>query len=850
MMKSTTIKHLICFAFLFFAGATLAQVSQSDSTLTSGPTDSLDNTFNIPVFNSTGGDIDSDIGQQETSSLLQSGRDLFAQFAIFHFNAARYRIRGLTFENQLMMLNGVDINNPELGFAAFGEWGGLYAAAPFSEYRLGNGPSRYGFSGVGGYNNFDSKASSFRKGTRIAYGTTNRSFRNRITVSHSTGMLDNGWALRLMVSSTTGNQLYIPGTYINATTFYLGLDKRLNSKNLLSFTGYFSPSEIGGRSTAQLEVYDLANDNYYNRTWGYQDGKVRNSVVRKSNRPTFMLSHILTPNSTSKLSTTLFFNTGKTSSSAINWNNSPNPWPDYYRYLPSFFYNQGLTEQGDAQKALWENDVNTRQLNWDRMIAMNQDNLYTIPSQAGQGTNTNETRSRYIVEDRVEDLTNFVVNSVYNKRIENLFISAGVSGNIYRNHKYKILNDLLGGTFWLDYDQFTQNLGVSSSFQQNNLADPDKKIYEGDKFGYDFNININRAKAWTQAEYSIGQFDMYAGLEFSTMNVWREGFVANGKFPTTSAGKSDVISFINYGIKGGLTYKINGRNFITANGCFLTRPPEGNTMFISAETRNDITQGVTSEQVASYELSYLVKSPGFKMRATYYNTSINNQSNMRIYWHDIYQNTVNYFLTDLNEKHQGVELTLEKTLFTSHILQGVFGYGNYYYTNRPKAQAWQTNNNTELYTNKTIYLKDYYVGGTPQLVSGFTYKYMGKKFWNVSATFSYFDELYIYVNPDRRTEDAVAAYQQSDEAHIDDVVGQQKLPSFYTINLNGGKSFRIKGKYFLNFNGGVNNLLNNKDALNFGFEQMRWDIGQLNRFENKYQYMMGLTYRLNVSLSF
>ncbi len=850
MIKSTTIKHLFCFALLFFSGITFAQVTQSDSTIISTPADSVDNTFNIPVFNATGGDIDSDIGQQESSSLLQSGRDLFAQFSIFHFNAARYRIRGYSFENLSMMLNGIDINSPELGFASFGEWGGLYGAAPFSEYRLGNGASRYGFSGPAGYNNFDTKASSFRKGTRIAYGTTNRNFRHRTTISHSTGMMENGWALRLVVSNTTGDQVYIPGTYIRANSFYVGLDKKINNKNLLSLTGYFSPSELGGRSGAQLEAYELTNNNYYNRNWGYQDGKVRNSVVNKTSRPTFMLTHILTPNATSKLSTSLFFNTGKASRSGINWNNSPNPWPDYYRYFPSYFYNQGLTAQGDAQKALWENDVNTQQLNWDRMIAMNQDNLYTIPSQVGQGLNTTETRSRYILEDRVEDLKNFVFNSVYNKRIENLFISAGISGNVYRNHKYKILSDLLGGTFWLDYDQFASNLGVSSAFQQNDLDSPDRKIYEGDKFGYDFNININKAQAWTQGEYSIGKFDVYAGLQFSNMQVWREGFVSNGKFPTTSKGKSDVLSFTNYGVKGGVTYKLNGRNFITANGSFYTRPPEVNTMFISAETRNDITGGVTSEQVASYEISYLLKSPGFKARATYYNTSINNQSQMRIFWYDIYNTNVNYFLTDLNEKHQGVELTLEKILYTSHVLQGVFGYGNYYYTNRPKAQAWQTNNNIELYTNRTVYWKDYYVGGTPQMVSGFTYKYMGKKFWNVSATFSYFGELYIMTNPDRRTEEAVVAFQQGDDEQINDVVGQEKMPDFYTLNLNGGKSFRIKNKYYLNFNGGINNLLNNKNALIFGYEQMRWDIGQLNRFQNKYQYMMGLTYRVNVSFSF
>jgi len=49
-------------------------------------------------------------------------------------------------------------------------------------------------------------------------------------------------------------------------------------------------------------------------------------------------------------------------------------------------------------------------------------------------------------------------------------------------------------------------------------------------------------------------------MSVSNSQIWREGFVANGKFPTTSKGESEKLNFLNYGIKGGLTYKLNGRN--------------------------------------------------------------------------------------------------------------------------------------------------------------------------------------------------------------------------------------------------------------------------------------------------
>lgn len=850
MVSITMIKKIICLGSVLFVSSAYSQVSQGDSThVTDTHSDTSKTNFNIPIFNTTGADADSDMDQQDVASLLQSSRDVFVQFSSFQFSSARYRMRGYQSENQLILINGINVSNLETGAANFSSWGGLNDVTRFSENRFGNTASRFGFSGAGGFTNMDSKASSFRKGTRISYGNANRAFRNRVMVTHSTGMMQNGWALTLSASSRTGDEVYIPGTYFRANAFYLSLDKRINEKHLISLTSFVAPVEQGRSASEQLEVYELAGTNYYNSLWGYQNGEVRNSSVRKTSRPMVMLSHIYTPSLTSRLTTSVFYNWGKTSQSGLNWNNSPNPRPNYYRYLPSYFYNQGLTAQGDALTSLWQNDVNTRQINWDRLIAMNQANLYTMPSQVGQGLNSNETRARYILEDRVENIKSFGFNTIYNKRIENLFVSAGLNGNIFKNNQYKTLNDLLGATFWLDYDQFASNLGVDAAFQQNDLANPDKKIFKGDKFGYDYNVNINKVQSWGQAEYSIDKFDVYIGAEVATTQVWREGFVANGKFPTDSKGKSDVISYVNYGVKGGVTYKINGRNFLTANGSFLTRPPEVNNMFLSEQTRNEATNGVTSEQVGSYEFSYLAKYPGFKARATYYNTTMNNQSNTRVFWHDLYNNNVNYIVTGLNEKHQGVEIGIEKTLFTSHVIQGAFGYGNYYYTNNAKAQAWQSNNNVELYKDRTVYLKNYRLGGTPQMVSGLGYKYQGKKYWFVSATFNYFGEFYIEPNPDRRTAEALEAYVEGD-SKIQDVIGQEKLPDFYTVNANAGKSFRIKGKYFLNFNASVNNILNDKNIIIWGFEQLRWDVGDLTKFPNKYQYMLGTTFMLSATFSF
>ncbi len=802
-------------------------------------TDSLSSKFNIPLFSTSGGDLENDLDQQDVSSLLSSSRDVFTQFASFQFGAGRYRMRGYMAENQVVMINGINVNDYETGFSSWSNWGGLNDVTRYVENRVGLVPSRLAFTGVGGYTNIDSKASSFRKGTRVSYSYGNRIYAHRFMATHSTGMLQNGWAATISLSNRFGDQVYIPGTSFNASAFYFSLDKRINDRHLLSFTGFGAPIETGRSAYNTLEAYELAGTNYYNPLWGYQNGKVRNRAVSNVFRPMTMLSHEYRVNTSTQLKTSAFYTFGRSTITDFNWYNSPVPRPNYYRYMPSYYYQMGDTIGGNAITKAWGDDpIKQGQIDWDRLVRYNQANLAGVNGQK---------RSRYILETKVDDLSKFGVNTVLTKRIGQLFITSGFNGVIQKTHKFKEVEDLLGGDYWLNVDYFTQGLGVS--FVQNDLNNPNQEVKQGEKFGYDYSININRGELWGQAEYAFSKVDAYLSLSLSKANVWREGFVANGKFPTTSMGKSDVLGFFNYGTKAGATIKLDGRNFITANGSYLTRMPEANNVFISPRVRNDALKNVTNEEVISTDINYMAKYPAFKLRITYYNTTINDQTWLRTFWSDEFNNNVNYIMTGVNQNHQGVEIGIEKNLFVAHTIQGAFGYGQFLYKGHPTAQVWQDNNAASLFENRTVYWNNYRVGMSPQLVTGIGYRYNAKKFWFAGINFNYFDEIYIDPNPDRRTAESISKYLVTDPQFAQ-ITDQEKLPSYFTLNLNAGKSFRIMKKYFLNFNYSVNNLLNNKNILISGQEQLRWDQSNLYKFPNRYIYMTGLTYMFSANFNF
>ncbi|MBS1634323.1 MAG: TonB-dependent receptor [Bacteroidetes bacterium] len=830
---------IIC---LIFGASAYAQQDTAD--VVNNDTAAATN-FQLPVFNTS----DDELESQDVSSLLQSSKDVFTSVAGFHFSPARFRFRGYNAENQTVLVNGVNVNSLETGFASWNSWGGLNDVTRYTESRSGISASRLTFGGVGGYTNIDTRASSFKKGTRFSYANANRTYRNRFMLTHSTGMMSNGWAITISGSARLAERSYVPGTNFNAYSYYASIDKKINAKHMLSFVGFGAPMSQARQSLETQEVYDLAGSHYYNSYWGYQDGKARSGKVATSHKPMLMLSHIFNINSNSKLTSSVYYTFGKSALSNINWYDAMNPHPDYYKYLPSYYSNTNDFITSDYLTSQWQTNLDVRQIHWDEFYWANSKNLYTVQNANGvAGNNIEGNRSKYILEDQVSATKQSGFNVVYNTRYKNFFITAGANGSIFKDNKYRVITDLLGGDYWLDYDMFAENLGTEQSIAMNNLDEPNKLLKVGDKYGYNYVLNVNNVEGWGQVEYSLNKLDVYASVSLGSTTMWRTGNYRNGKFPENSKGDSEKKNFMNYGLKGGATYKLTGRHFLVANGAVIQRAPEATVAFISPRTRNDVVSGLRSENVYSFDVSYMVKYPNLKARLTYYNTQIKNQTWLRSYFNDIYNNNVNYIMTGVNQSNTGIELGVEGKLFTSFVLTGVLSAGQYIYTSRPMAQIWQDNSAKELAIDRTVYLKNYHIGNMPQTCASFGFKYNGKQNWFAGFNINYFDGIYVEPNPDRRTAEAVSKYI-TDDPQYHQLIDQEKLPAAFLVDANAGKSFRVKS-YFINLNVSVSNVLNNKNFKNGGMEQLRYDNTLPSKFPNKYSYALGTTYQAQISFTF
>ncbi len=836
----------------FFSFVTLSSViGTAQVTGTQEKDDTL--LTNTPVFVTTLEDADGDEGgsSYNISGLLQSSRDVFAATAGFNFSAARFRIRGYQSDKTMILINGMPMNDLESGRGTWYKWGGLNDITRYSETKNWLSDNPYHFGGIGGYSNINATATGVRKGSRLSYAATNRAYSHRLMYTYGTGMQANGWAFAFSLSGRYANEGYVDGTFYEAFSYFLAAEKKINNEHTLNLSILGAPSKRGKSSISVLETYELSGDNFYNSNWGYQtqpDGTriKRNSRTTDSHMPIISLSHDWKINEISGLKTSLSSSFGKYGQTALNWYDAKDPRPDYYKYLPSYYEDINDPANAARQRAVWQ-DESLRQVQWDDLYFANSKNLYTFTDENGNVI-TEGLRSKYIVETRWNNVVSGGLSSVYNVKKGKFDIHSGVFFQLQRNHYFNTVDDLLGGDFWIDLNQFAEQDFIDPNVAQSDLQNPNRVVKEGDTYANNYYIYNLDATAFGQVQYSMKRVDLYAAVELSNKQFYREGVYQTGLFPDNSLGKSEVKNFVNYALKGGATYKLSGRQFITANGAYLTEAPTSRASFISPRTRNVTVENLQNETIYTGDINYLLRYPKFKMRLTYYYTERKNAIWSRSFYNDEYNSFVNYVMNDVDYLHQGLEFGLDGTIYGGLSGNVVVAMGQHLYNSRPTATITVDNSAELVAENKTVYLQNYKIGGMPQSAASVGLKYSGKKYWFAGVNFNYFADIYLDPNPDRRTEEAISNFVESDPQYRE-TIDQTRLDNGYSMSLFAGKSFKIND-YFLNLNVNINNLTNNTDFITGGFEQLRFDPQNIDKFPPRLGYMYGLNFFVMATLRF
>lgn len=782
---------------------------------------------------------ESEIGDEEGSSqnistILASTEDVYFSNYGFKFGAMRFNLRGYDQDYFTTYINGINFNTTERGNFQYSSIGGLNDA--FRNRDGGNGVemTSYSYGNIGGASNIDLRPSHQPIGAKASIALTNRAYTTRAMATYSSGILKNGWAFTASASQRWAKEGNIAGTYYNSWAYLLSAEKIFNSQHSISITTFGSPTERGTSSGSVQEAYDLVDDNLYNPNWGYQNGKKRNARVVKSFEPSLLLSYEwkISPNTT--------FNAGiagrfsKYQKSGLNWYNAQDPRPDYYRKLPSY-YADAATSFADVTNA-WKTQENVRQIDWD--------NLYSVNRLQAQ---TGDSRALYILENQHNDYKEATFNaSLKNKMNDATTVIGGIEARKYIGQHYKTIGDLLGSSYWLDIDQFAErDFPDKPEMLQNDLNNPNRKVGVDDTFGYDYKLYSTTANAWLQGHLNLNKWELSAAVKYTFNSFYRYGNMRNGRAKDNSFGEGAKHDFSDISGKINAIYKVNGKHFIMANALYETRSPLAYNAYVSPRIKDTPIPNMKNGKILSTDLSYLFNFGIVKGRIGGYYTLFKDQIEINNFYHDALQTFVNYILTGVDKEHKGIEFGLTSKVNSQITLELIGNIGSFRYRNNPTGTTSYENGSKED-SQQQVQFKDHYVSGQPQTALSFGVNYFHPKMWFFETNLNYYANNYVDISPVRRELGTIPA---SKVAVFDK---QEKFDNCYILDASIGKLIYLKNRTSLNINLSAQNILNRKDIKTGGFEQGRYDNDSYDpsKFPNKYFYLQGINFFLNIGYKF
>ncbi|RLK02890.1 carboxypeptidase-like regulatory domain-containing protein [Tenacibaculum discolor] len=809
------------------------------------------------------------------SGLLQATRDVYLRTAAFEWSSSFYRVRGLDSENGKVLLNGIEMNKLYNGRPQWSNWGGLNDVLRNQEFSNGLAPSNYTFGGVLGSTNISTRASEYSEGGRISYASSNRSYNHRLMATYASGLLENGWAIAASGSKRYADEGYTDGTNYNAHSIFFSIEKKLSDKHSLNFTSIYAQNRRGKSSSNTEEVFDLKGRKY-NSYWGYQNGDMRNSRIKRVEEPIIMLSHYWNLSDNTTLNTNIGYQFGEIGNSRLDYGghkldgidaNTGNPYivslggsnpsADYYQKLPSYAIRQGNPYVYEVQQGF----INNGQINWDNLYKANR-------------KETNNGYSSYILyEDRNDD-KQLNINSILNSQLnDNITLNAKVQYSRLNSENFAYMLDLLGGQQFLDVDGFAD----IDSERQNDLQNPYRTVTTGDRFKYNYKLNSEVLNGFVQAQFKYNKVDFYLAADINKTTHQREGLYQNGAFPTISLGKSDKIDFTSFSGKAGFTYKISGRHLLDFNGGYITKAPLIRNVFYNARETNNIVDNLKTEKILTADASYILRTPFITSKLTGYYTQIKDATEVSFFFAQgleleaLFQET----MTGVNKQHIGAEFGIEAQVTPTIKLKGAANYGQYTYTNNPNVKL-----NTDVSASTDFQssgfdpvtglkdygvsnLKNYKVAAGPQTTYSIGFEYRDPDYWWVGATMNFFDNIYVDVSPLLRTSSFTQdsngiTFNDYNPAIARELLKQEKFNNYNTVNLIGGKSWKIANNKFISVFASVNNLFDTvyrtggyEASRNANYRALRDDKAlETPVFGNKYWYGRGTTYFLNVNYRF
>lgn len=643
-----------------------------------------------------------------------------------------------------------------------------------------------GWSWVGGSRRLDVSPLNMSRGHRASIQTSDRSERLGFRYDGVWRPSEN-WGLRLFAERGFGHDAHIDGVFRDMGAVTLAASGNLKKGASLEIMASTVASERGLRSYATKEAFELTSNNLYNPSWGWQNGSKRNSRVGRDLSPMIAvaLSVRAGKNTTARFSAG--FRYSSKGYTAPAWWNAPNPYPDYYRYMPSYWNPESL--QNREALDLWlSGDPSVTQVDWSRLSQTN--------------VNSGNLGAGYIIENRVSRTSNAQLAADFTTTKDDVWMFCyGIRLTSENNRNFKVAHDMLGITALPDSDPFLDN-------RPSDLRNPGRTITDGKRFGYDYAIGAAEARTYARVVYMQRDYRIHGELRIGAHGFSRNGFYEKGD---GSYGRSQTFMYAPVAGSAGCEWYLNPGQSLLVTAMAAAEPPAPGSVFLSPQFYNAAADNGMEKTYAA-EVAYRYSVGNMLFNITGFAIASTNESRIYRYWDDLSAQYCDFAMRGIDKRRIGIEAASTYRLSNSFTADAALSVGRYTYTSDPAADIVTDDGQEIVATGLTSRLSGLKLPSSPEVVAtgGIGYRHRKGLWANLWAVCM--GGRHLEAEPLRHTQ------------RIEGSFGQESLPDAVALNLSIYKIFRTRFGSIDIF-AALNNILNS-DIIYNGYQQMRFSATQ------------------------
>ncbi|MFR9649121.1 MAG: hypothetical protein SNG96_01390 [Rikenellaceae bacterium] len=616
---------------------------------------------------------------------------------------------------------------------------------------------------------------------------------------------DNQWSIASRFDFKSGRDASIDGLFRNEARSDIVIAREFGMGHYLTFNIDFDYIIRSQHSASTQETFDLTGNNFYNPAWGYYDGEVRSARVNSSFQPNLDIRYQLPLSGGATLSLEGGVDLGELKRGSLGYYNSTNPYPNYYRKLPSamdYGYIRNYTT------AVWQSgDTTYTQIAWDDLVRYNQ------ASPDGD--------AYYIVESRVERyLDSHFKGMVKHTPFKGVDIEWGVESLFDNSLNYKQLDDLLGAEYHLDMDYLIGDSYNVSNELQNNLLDPNREVVEGDRFGYNYSISTLELAGIIAIRASLERFDFMASARIGSASTLRIGYYEKERFPGSSSyGESQVWNYTPIHTTALLGYSLGAKHYLRGEIKYMQSAPYTYDLFLDIDDANTLSNA-TPLRTADISLSYRFARNQFALECTLFATASRDGVDMVAHYDDLTSTMCRAQTTGIDTNSFGVEVVMDWDITDNWSWISTFTAASYKYASTPEVTLYSDINFSEVASASPALVDGLIVGNAPQITATSSLTYRGFKRYIINLNSSIAAMRYIEPSMIRRTQ---RVYNHTSNLSSDIVAysQQERLGDIYDVEVSVIRFFYLRNGDRISARLAVSNLLGDNSRVAWARESSR-----------------------------